>query len=232
MEQDNKARRLSVSKFILNFTSGRGILSRPHMSMIIKIYPENPNEKAIRQVVEILDRDGVIIHPTDSVYAFGCSMRSMKAVERIRAITGKKSTEFSIICHDLSNVSTYARVDNNTFKVLKRNTPGPFTFILDASGKVPDKFLERKKSVGIRIPENSISLALAEALGCPIVTTSVKDPDQTIEYTTDPSLIYERYGDRIDAIIDGGYGNTSPTTVVDCTGGEPEIVREGLGELK
>ena len=143
--------------------------------MIIKIYPQNPNEKSVAQAADILARDGVIIYPTDSVYAFGCSLKSTKAIERIRAITGRTGPDFSIICPDLSVVAAYAKVDNTVFKLLKRNLPGPFTFILNASGKIPDKFLEKKKTVGIRIPDNGIPIALVEALGNPMVTASVKD---------------------------------------------------------
>lgn len=200
--------------------------------MIIKIYPQNPNEKAVAQVVEILAHDGVIIYPTDSVYAFGCSLKSNKAIERLRSLTGKTGSNFSIICPDLSTIATYAKVDNDTFKMLKRNLPGPFTFLLNASGKIPDKFLEKKKTVGVRIPDNAIPMALVEELGHPMVTASVKDSDEE-EYTTDPSLIAERYGNAVDAIIDGGYGNNIPTTIVDCT--DPEetvIVREGIGILQ
>ena len=200
--------------------------------MIIKIYPRNPNEKAVAQVVEILAHDGVIIYPTDSVYAFGCSLKSNKAIERLRSITGKEGSNFSIICPDLSTIATYAKVDNDTFKMLKRNLPGPFTFLLNASGKIPDKFLEKKKTVGVRIPDNAIPIALVEELGHPMVTASVKDPEEEA-YTTDPSLIAERYGHAVDAIIDGGYGNNIPTTIVDCT--DPEeavIVREGIGILQ
>ena len=199
--------------------------------MIIKIYPQNPNEKSVAQAADILARDGVIIYPTDSVYAFGCSLKSTKAIERIRAITGKTGPDFSIICPDLSVVAAYAKVDNTVFKLLKRNLPGPFTFILNASGKIPDKFLEKKKTVGIRIPDNGIPIALVEALCNPMVTASVKDSREE-EYTTDPSLIYERYGTLVDAVIDGGYGNHVPTTVVDCT--DPDdisILREGIGNL-
>ena len=185
--------------------------------MLIRIYPENPNEKAIAQVVDILRRDGVIVYPTDSVYAFGCSLHSTRAIERIRTLTGKQGDDFSIICHDLSGIAAYARVDTPTFKLMKRNLPGPFTFLLSASNKVPDKFLDRKKTVGVRIPANGIPLAIVEALGNPLVT--------------DPSLIYERYGDRVDMVVDGGYGNAEPSTIVDCTGDEPEIIREGIGEL-
>ena len=159
---------------------------------MIKIYAQNPNEKAVARVADVLRSDGVIVYPTDSVYAFGCSIRSPKAIERLRALSGKKGDEFSIVCPDLSTISAYARVDNAVFKVLKRNLPGPFTFVLNASGKVPDKFLEKRKTVGVRIPDHAVALAIVEALGHPLVTASVKDSEE--EYTTDPSLIEERYG--------------------------------------
>ncbi len=186
---------------------------------MIKIYAQNPNEKAVARVADVLRSDGVIVYPTDSVYAFGCSIRSPKAIERLRALSGKKGT-----------ISAYARVDNAVFKVLKRNLPGPFTFVLNASGKVPDKFLEKRKTVGVRIPDHAVALAIVEALGHPLVTASVKDSEE--EYTTDPSLIEERYGSAVEAVIDGGYGLCVPTTVVDCTD-ESDIVvlREGIGEL-
>lgn len=200
--------------------------------MTIRIYPENPNEKHIAQVVDILRNDGVIIYPTDSVYAFGCSLHSLKAIDKLKTISGKLGNDLSVVCPDLSAISMYAKVDTPTFKLLKRNIPGPFTFILNASGKVPEKFLEKKKTVGIRIPDNNIALAIVSALGYPLVSSSVKDPDSETEYTTDPSLIYERYSSSIDLLVDGGYGNIEPTTVIDCTGEEPEIVREGIGDLK
>ncbi len=199
--------------------------------MLIRIYPENPNEKAITQVADLLSHDGVIIYPTDSVYAFGCSLHSTRAIERLRTLTGKRGDDFSIVCHDLSDIATYARVETPTFKLMKRNLPGPFTFLLNASNKVPDKFLNHKKTVGVRIPANGIPLAIVEALGNPLVTASVKELDSVTEYTTDPSLIHEHYGERVDMVIDGGYGNNEPSTIVDCTGEEPEIVREGIGEL-
>lgn len=200
--------------------------------MTIRIYPENPNEKHIAQVVDILRNDGVIIYPTDSVYAFGCSLHSLKAIDKLKTISGKLGNDLSVVCPDLSAISMYAKVDTPTFKLLKRNIPGPFTFILNASGKVPEKFLEKKKTVGIRIPDNNIALAIVSELGYPLVSSSVKDPDSETEYTTDPSLIYERYSSSIDLLVDGGYGNIEPTTVIDCTGEEPEIVREGIGDLK
>ena len=197
---------------------------------MIKIYAQSPNEKAVARVADVLRSDGVIVYPTDSVYAFGCSIRSPKAIERLRALSGKKGDEFSIVCPDLSTISAYARVDNAVFKVLKRNLPGPFTFVLNASGKVPDKFLEKRKTVGVRIPDHAVALAIVEARGHPLVTASVKDSEE--EYTTDPSLIEERYGSAVEAVIDGGYGLCVPTTVVDCTDESNIVVlREGIGEL-
>lgn len=198
--------------------------------MIVKIYPQNPNQKVIDQVVGVLENDGVIVYPTDTVYAFGCSLKSPKAIEKLKAIR-QKDGELSIVCADLSHIADYAKVDNSVFKVLKRNLPGPFTFILKASGKVPDKFLEKRKNVGVRIPENEIPLKIVEYLGNPLVTASVKDDDDVVEYTTDPELIHEKYGARVDLVLDGGYGNNEASTVVDCSGEEFEIVRQGLGEL-
>lgn len=202
------------------------------MSKLVKIYPQNPSEKEIQRVVKILQNDGLIIYPTDGVYAFGCSLRSAKAVERLRQLSGKEEKLLSIVCSDISMVDKFARIDNQQFKILKRNTPGAFTFILEASSKVPDKALSGRKSVGVRIPDNNIPLAIVEALDFPLATASVKDDDEVIEYTTDPELIAERYEQWVDVVIDGGYGNNVPTTLVDLTGDEPEIIREGGGELK
>ncbi len=200
--------------------------------MIIRIYPENPNHKEVVKVVEALRSDGVIIYPTDGVYAFGCSLHSIKAIDRIKAIRNKRDDELTIVCDDFSRVSEFARMDNAQFKILKRNLPGAFTFILKASGRVPDKALGRRKSVGVRIPANGIPVAIVRELDFPLVTASVKDPDEVIEYTTDPELIYERYGHAVDMVIDGGYGDNTPTTMVDLTTDEPEIIREGGGELR
>ena len=149
--------------------------------MLIRIYPENPNEKAIAQVVDILRRDGVIVYPTDSVYAFGCSLHSPKAIERLRRMKGKDAEAFSVVFGDMAQVAEYCRVDNTAFRILKRNLPGPFTFVLTASSRVPDKALEKRRTIGIRIPDNAISRAIVAALGCPLVTTSVKDDDQVVE---------------------------------------------------
>ena len=201
--------------------------------MLVKIYPENPNEREINYVVDILKNDGIIIYPTDTVYAMGCSLSSKKAQTRLMGIKGvdKKTANFSLICEDLSHLSDYAKVDNYTFKLLKKNLPGAFTFILPASGKVPDKFLGKRKTVGLRIPDNSIVIELVKMLGSPLLTTSIKSDDDIIEYITDPELIHENYSNLIDIVIDGGIGGIEPSTVVDCTDGEPEIIRQGKSEL-
>lgn len=199
--------------------------------MLVKIYPDNPNHKEITRVTEILRNDGVIIYPTDGVYAFGCSLHSIKAIDRIKSIRNKRDDELTIVCESISRISDWAKVDNTQFKVLKRNLPGPFTFILQASTKVPDKALGKRKTIAVRIPANSIPTTIVAELGIPMVTASVKDPDEIIEYTTDPELIWERYGRIVDAVIDGGYGDNTPTTMVDLTDDEPEILREGGGEL-
>ena len=199
--------------------------------MLTKIYERNPSEKELQRVVDVLERDGIVIYPTDSVYAFGCSLASQKAIERLKTIRGKRDDELTIVCDGLSNISEYARVDNVQFRILKRNLPGPFTFIMQASGRIPGRALGRRRTVAVRVPANPIPVAIVRELGVPMVTASVKDPDEIIEYTTDPELIYERYRDTVDAVVDGGYGNLVPTTMVDLTSGEPEILREGGGEL-
>jgi len=201
--------------------------------MLIKIYPDNPNLRELERVVEILRDGGVIIYPTDTVYGIGCDITKPRAVERIIQIKGMKlkDAKFSFICSDLSHIADFARVGNSTFKLLKRNLPGPFTFIIPGLNKVPDYFISKRKTVGIRIPNNPIPLELVRLLGNPLLTTSLKDNDDVIEYTTDPELIYEKYADIVDVVIDGGYGDNSPSTVVDCTTDEAVIIREGKGEL-
>ena len=200
--------------------------------MLAKIYEQSPSEKELRRVVDLLERDEIIIYPTDSVYAFGCSLRSAKAIERLRRIKGKGNGEFTVVFENIAQVAEYCRVDNAMFKILKRNLPGPFTFVLAASARIPDKALERRRTIGIRIPANAVARSVVGALGCPMVTTSVKDDDEVVEYTTDPELIHERYGSDVALVIDGGIGDNVPTTVVDLTGDEPEILREGKGELQ
>ncbi len=200
--------------------------------MLTKIYEQNPSERELQRVVSALEKDGIVIYPTDSVYAFGCSIRSPKAIERLRRMKGKDSEAFSVVFADLAQVAEYCRVDNATFRILKRNLPGPFTFLLAASSNVPDKALEKRRTIGVRIPANAVARAVVEALGAPLITTSVKDDDEVVEYTTDPELIHERYGSDVALVIDGGAGDNVPTTVVDLTGDGPEILREGKGELQ
>lgn len=200
--------------------------------MLTKIYPQNPSEKELRKVVAALENDGLIIYPTDSVYAFGCSLRSPKAIEHMRRLRGKGATELTLVFDGIAQVAEYCRVDNATFRILKRNLPGPFTFVLPASSRVPDKALERRKTIGIRIPDNPVARAVVEALGAPLVTASVKDDGEGLEYTTDPELIEERYGSDVALVVDGGSGEAIPTTVVDLTGDEPVLLREGKGELQ
>jgi tRNA threonylcarbamoyl adenosine modification protein (Sua5/YciO/YrdC/YwlC family) len=205
------------------------------MAMLLRIYNENPNHKHIRQVVELLEEGGIIIYPTDTIYAMGCDIRATRSVEKIARFKGlnPKNPELSLIFHDMSQLSEYTIIrDNNIFKLLKRNLPGPFTFIVQANNQIPKLFKNKKKVVGIRIPDNNIVLELVKELGCPIVTASIHDPDEVIEYTTDPELFYEKYQDFADAVIDGGYGGNEASTVVDCTGEEIQIVRQGLGILE
>jgi tRNA threonylcarbamoyl adenosine modification protein (Sua5/YciO/YrdC/YwlC family) len=203
--------------------------------MLIRIYPENPNPRHIRQVVDLLEVGGIIIYPTDTVYAMGCDIKANKSIERIARFKGlnPENPDLSLIFHDMSQLSEYTIVrDNTTFKLLKRNLPGPFTFIVRANNQIPKLFRNKKKTVGIRIPDNPIVLELVRELGRPIITTSIHDPDEIIEYTTDPELIHEKYREFADIVIDGGYGKNEASTIVDCTGDEPEIIRQGLGILE
>ena len=203
-------------------------------NMIIKIYPENPNPKQIETVVNVLQDGGVIIYPTDTVYGIGCDIHNHRAVERIARIKGIKPeiANFSFICRDLSHLSEYAKqVPTPIFKLMKRNLPGPFTFILHASNKVPKILETKKKTVGIRIPDNEIVAAIVEGLGNPLLTTSVHFDDDMVEYSTDPELIYEKYANTVDLVINGGYGGVSFSTIIDCTSDSPEITRQGLGVL-
>ena len=203
--------------------------------MLLRIYPENPNQKQIRQVVDVLDAGGIIIYPTDTVYAMGCDIKANKSIEKIARFKGlnPKNPDLSLIFHDMSQLSEYTIIrDNSVFKLLKRNLPGPFTFIVQANNQIPRMFKNKKKTVGIRIPQNSIILELVRELGRPVITTSIHDPDEIIEYTTDPELIWEKYSDIADIVVDGGYGRNEASTIVDCTGDEPEIIRQGLGVLE
>lgn len=202
---------------------------------LIKIYPENPNLKQILKVVDVLKNGGVIIYPTDTVYGMGCDITNQKAIERVCQIKGIKPQKqnFSFICYDLSNISDYTRaIGTPVFKMMKKALPGPFTFILNANNNVPRLLNNKKKTVGIRVPDHNIPRMLVKELGQPILTTSIKDEDDIIEYSTDPELIHEKYKSRVDLVIDGGYGNNIASTVIDCTMDEIVVVREGLGELE
>lgn len=203
--------------------------------MLLRIYNDNPNHKHIRQIVNLLESGGIIIYPTDTVYAMGCDILATKSIEKIARFKGlnPKNPDLSLIFHDMSQLSEYTIIhDNNIFKLLKRNLPGPFTFIVQANNQIPKLFKNKKKTVGIRIPDNSIILEIVKELGRPVITTSIHDPDEVIEYTTDPELIFEKYRDFADAVVDGGFGNNEASTIVDCTGEEIEIVRQGLGILE
>jgi len=200
--------------------------------MRLKIHPETPSPRQIEKVVEVLKQGGVIIYPTDSVYGIGCDINNQKAVERVAQIKGIKPQDanFSFICHDLSDLSQYTvQVDNRAFKLMKKNLPGPFTFILKANNKVPKLFKSHKKTVGIRVPDHNIAREIVKELGNPIMTTSVHDDKNTQEYATDPDLIWEKFKERVDLFIDAGHGSHEPSTVVDCVEDEFEIVRQGKG---
>lgn len=201
--------------------------------MYVKLFEDNPNGRDIRKVVEILKDGGVIIYPTDTIYAMGCDINQVKAVQRVCHLKGVKpeKANFSIICQDLSNIAMYAKVSNEVFKLMKHNLPGPFTFILPATNRLPNVMMNRRKTIGIRVPDNFIVQAIVEELGNPLLTTSVKADDEVVEYMTDPELIHERYGNLVDLVIDGGYGKNVASTVVDCTGDEITIVRQGIGDL-
>ncbi len=204
------------------------------MAELIKIYEDNPNPKAIREVVEVLKKGGLVIFPSDTVYGLGCDITNNKALEKVARIKGVKleKANFSFICEDLSNLSDYVKqINTQTFKILKRALPGPYTFILPGNNNLP-KVFKKKKEVGIRVPDNNIVLAIVKELGNPIITTSIKDDDDIIEYTTDPGLILEKWDKLVDVVIDGGYGGNIPSTVINLCGEEPELIREGKGSLE
>ena len=203
------------------------------MSELVKIYPENPNPKAIQKVVETLKKGGIIIYPTDTVYGLGCDITNVKALDRIAKIKGVKleRSNFSFICHDLSNLSDYVtQIETPIFKLLKRTLPGPYTYILPGASTLPHPF-KKKKTVGIRIPDNSIAVEIVKSLGNPIVSTSIHDDDEILEYSTDPELIYEKWNSKVDLVIDGGYGDNQPSTVIEVNGTEVSVIREGKGSI-
>ena len=204
------------------------------MADLIRIYEENPNSKEIDKVVAVLKRGGLIIYPTDTVYGLGCDINNLKALERVAQIKGIKleKSNFSFVCHDLSNLSDYVKqIDSATFKILKRALPGPYTFVLPGSSTLPNPF-KKRKTVGIRIPANNIALEIVKKLGNPIISTSIHDDDEVIEYTTDPELILEKWDSLVDLVVDGGYGDNEASTVIDLSGDDPVILREGKGSLE
>ena len=203
------------------------------MSDFIRIHTKNPNPKEIKKVIDVLRKGGLIIYPTDTVYGLGCDISNTRALEKIARIKGIKlaKANWSFICADLSNISDYIRqIDTETFKLLKRALPGPYTFIFQGNNNLP-KYFKKKKTVGIRVPDNSIAKALVQELGNPIVSTSIHDKDTLLEYTTDPKLIFEKWQNTVDVIIDGGYGDNVASTVIDLSQATPEIIREGKGSL-
>lgn len=202
--------------------------------MFLKLYPENPNPRYIKMIIECLENDGVIIFPTDTIYAIGGSMKSVKALERIARIKGikKEKANFSFIFHDLSMLSEFTKpINNDVFKMMKRNLPGAFTFILEANNNIPKLFKNNKKTIGIRIPDQPIITNIVRELGCPIITTSIIDEDEISGFMTDPEDIFETYRDKVDIIIDGGYGDKEESTIVDCTDNEIIVIRQGKGVL-
>ncbi len=204
------------------------------MAEFIKIYEDNPNPREIEKVVSVLKKGGLIIYPTDTVYGLGCDITNTKALERVAKIKGVKleKANFSFVCHDLSNLSDYVKqIDTTTFKVLKRALPGAYTFVLPGAKSLPNAF-KKKKTVGIRVPDNSIALEIVRQLGNPIISTSIYDEDEIIEYTTDPELILEKWDNLVDLVIDGGYGGNEPSTIIDFSVQPPEVIREGKGSLE
>ena len=203
------------------------------MAQFIRLYEENPDAKRLDQIAAVLRKGGLVIYPTDTVYGLGCDITNTKALERIARIKGIKlaKANWSFVCADLSNLSDYVRqIDTATFKILKRALPGPYTFVLPGNNNLPKDF-KKRKTVGIRVPDNAIITSLVRALGNPIVSTSIHDEDDVLEYTTDPELIFEKWQNLVDVVIDGGYGDNVASTVVDLSSGYPEVVRVGKGSL-
>jgi tRNA threonylcarbamoyl adenosine modification protein (Sua5/YciO/YrdC/YwlC family) len=203
------------------------------MAQFLKIYEDKPSEAAIKKVVDVLRDGGLVIYPTDTVYGLGCDITNSRALERIAKIKGIKleKANFSFVCSDLSNISDYVKqIDTATFKILKRALPGPYTFILPGNNDLPKEF-RKKKTVGIRVPDNNIALEIVRMLGNPIVSTSIHDDDAVLEYSTDPELIFEKWQNLVDLVIDGGYGDNIGSTIIDLSGHEPFVVREGKGDI-
>jgi len=202
--------------------------------MLVRLYEENPNEKQVQQVVDCLKNGGVVIFPTDTIYAIGCDIYQRKAFEKIARIKNVKpeKANFSFIFNDLSHLSEYCKhINNSVFKIMRKSLPGPFTFILEAGNKIPKIMQTKKRTIGIRVPDNNITKVIIEKLGNPMISTSIHDDDEIVEYTTDPELIFEKYESQIDMMVNGGPGQNVASTIIDCTNEEPEILREGLGEI-
>jgi tRNA threonylcarbamoyl adenosine modification protein (Sua5/YciO/YrdC/YwlC family) len=203
--------------------------------MLLKVHPDNPGERHLKIITDCLHDGGLVIYPSDTIYGLGCDITQIKAVDRIAQIKGikRENANFSFICHNLSHLSDFTRpIPNHIFRLMRKALPGPFTFILNASNNVPHYFQSKKKTVGIRIPNHLVPLQIVEKLGNPIMTTSIHDEDEIIEYSTDPELIYEKYRDLVDIVVDSGHGGNIASTVVDCTGDEPVVVRQGKGLLE
>lgn len=204
------------------------------MAELVKIYEDNPNQKELARIAKAMKNGALVIYPTDTVYGLGCDITNKSALEKVARLKGVKleKANFSFICEDLSNLSDYvSQIDSNTFKILKRNLPGPYTFILPGNNNLPTVF-KKKKTVGIRVPDNKIAVELVKLLGNPIISTSIKDEDEVIEYTTDPSLIVEKWEHLVDYVIDAGYGGNIGSTIIDLTGDEPVLIREGKGSTE
>ncbi|HEY1025269.1 MAG TPA: L-threonylcarbamoyladenylate synthase [Sphingobacteriaceae bacterium] len=203
--------------------------------MLLRVYPENPAEKAVRQIVDVLKKGGVIIYPTDTVYGLGCDITNQKAIEKVCQIRGIKpeKANLSFVCYDLSHISDHIKpIDNAIFRLIKKALPGPFTFIFEANNNVPKLLSSNKKTVGIRVPDNNIAREIVRVLGNPILSTSIHDEDEILEYSTDPELIYEKYKGQVDLVVSGGFGGNEPSTVVDCTSGDFNVIRNGKGRLE
>jgi len=203
-------------------------------SLLFSIFPDRIDEHKLVQAADIMKDGGVVIYPTDTIYAMGCSIMQPKALERMAKIKDIRVDKavFSLIVHDFSHITDFTRPMSNTvYKIMKHSLPGPFTFILEANSNIPKLMNSRRKTVGIRIPDNPVTLGLVEKLGCPIVSTSLHDDDEITKFLTDPDEIFKRYQDKVDVVINGGYGNNEESTVIDCTGQEPVIIRQGKGEI-
>ena len=202
--------------------------------MLIRIHPDNPADRQLNMVIECLNDGGIIIFPTDTIYAMGCDIFKSKAIDRVARIKGVKpeKANFSFLCHDLSHLSDFTKpLNNDIFKLMKRTLPGPFTYILEANNNVPKILHRKKRTVGIRVPDNKIITEIIRQLGNPVMSTSIRDEDEIIEYSTDPELIHEKFENLVDIVIDGGYGDNEPSTIIDCTGEEIELIRQGKGIL-